>query len=99
MLEMVFAMHKVLTIATRVGRVGMSTCTTSESNDGTVPALIDNFSSTLVYPRCTPSSVFEKDSDCGSAGWAFALFIAWNLLSMVSSFQSCQWIKFKVAFF
>lgn len=26
------------------------------------------------------------DSDCGSEGWALALFIAWNLLSMVSCF-------------
>ncbi|KLO12110.1 hypothetical protein SCHPADRAFT_875932 [Schizopora paradoxa] len=37
---------------------------------------------TLVYPRCTPSSVFDPDSDCGSSGWAYTLFIAWNLLSM-----------------
>nr|GAT59750.1 predicted protein [Mycena chlorophos] len=36
---------------------------------------------TLEYPRCTNSSIAE-DSDCGSPGWAFALFIAWNLLSM-----------------
>ncbi|KAJ7479857.1 Ion transport protein-domain-containing protein [Mycena latifolia] len=35
----------------------------------------------VVYPRCTnPNS--EEDSDCGSIGWAFTLFIAWNLLSM-----------------
>ncbi|KAF8962909.1 high-affinity cell membrane calcium channel [Flammula alnicola] len=33
----------------------------------------------LTYPRCTSS---PTDSDCGSTAWAFALFIAWNLLSM-----------------
>ncbi|CAA7264458.1 unnamed protein product [Cyclocybe aegerita] len=36
----------------------------------------------LTYPRCTNSSPTEVDSDCGSTAWAFALFIAWNLLSM-----------------
>ncbi|KAJ3714680.1 Ion transport protein-domain-containing protein [Lentinula raphanica] len=36
----------------------------------------------LVYPRCSNSSVQDDDSDCGSFGWAFTLFIAWNLLSM-----------------
>ncbi|KII90373.1 hypothetical protein PLICRDRAFT_173801 [Plicaturopsis crispa FD-325 SS-3] len=36
----------------------------------------------LVYPRCTNSSAIDPDSDCGSIGWAFTLFIAWNLLSM-----------------
>ncbi|KAJ6472696.1 Ion transport protein-domain-containing protein [Mycena vitilis] len=35
----------------------------------------------LVYPRCTNSGS-EENSDCGSVGWAFTLFIAWNLLSM-----------------
>ncbi|KAL6310254.1 Ion transport protein-domain-containing protein [Sparassis latifolia] len=34
----------------------------------------------LVYPRCT--NLPNGDSDCGSVGWAFTLFIAWNLLSM-----------------
>ncbi|KAF7291112.1 hypothetical protein MIND_01254300 [Mycena indigotica] len=35
----------------------------------------------LDYPRCT--NVNQADnSDCGSPGWAFTLFIAWNLLSM-----------------
>ncbi|KAF9078268.1 Ion transport protein-domain-containing protein [Rhodocollybia butyracea] len=37
----------------------------------------------LVFPRCTNSSPTDPDSDCGSVGWAFTLFIAWNLLSMV----------------
>uniref|UniRef100_D8Q6Y7 Calcium-channel protein CCH1 n=1 Tax=Schizophyllum commune (strain H4-8 / FGSC 9210) TaxID=578458 RepID=D8Q6Y7_SCHCM len=35
----------------------------------------------VVYPRCTNSGS-EGESDCGSVGWAFVLFIAWNLLSM-----------------
>ncbi|KAJ7019630.1 Ion transport protein-domain-containing protein [Mycena alexandri] len=35
----------------------------------------------IVYPRCTNSDTAEN-SDCGSEGWAFSLFIAWNLLSM-----------------
>ncbi|KAJ7893299.1 hypothetical protein B0H14DRAFT_3427384 [Mycena olivaceomarginata] len=34
------------------------------------------------YPRCINVDP-EENSDCGSAGWAFTLFIAWNLLSMV----------------
>ncbi|KAH9931746.1 Ion transport protein-domain-containing protein [Amylocystis lapponica] len=34
----------------------------------------------IVYPRCT--TLPNGDSDCGSAGWAFTLFIAWNVLSM-----------------
>ncbi|KZW03268.1 hypothetical protein EXIGLDRAFT_664412 [Exidia glandulosa HHB12029] len=34
------------------------------------------------YPRCTNSSQDLPDSDCGSAGWAFTLFISWNILSM-----------------
>ncbi|RDB21766.1 Calcium-channel protein cch1 [Hypsizygus marmoreus] len=36
----------------------------------------------LSYPRCTNASPALPESDCGSEGWAFALFIAWNLLSM-----------------
>lgn len=39
--------------------------------------------SAIVYPRCTNSLTPNSDSDCGSVGWAFTLFIAWNLLSMV----------------
>ncbi|KAH9024879.1 Ion transport protein-domain-containing protein, partial [Lactarius pseudohatsudake] len=37
---------------------------------------------TTTYPRCTDSSSAEQDSDCGSVGWAYTLFIAWNILSM-----------------
>ncbi|KZV67749.1 hypothetical protein PENSPDRAFT_687890 [Peniophora sp. CONT] len=36
----------------------------------------------ITYPRCTPSDDDNPDTDCGSAGWSFTLFIAWNLLSM-----------------
>jgi hypothetical protein len=39
-----------------------------------------NCLSTLEYPLCTD----DGETDCGSAGWSFSLFIAWNLLSMVS---------------
>jgi len=39
--------------------------------------------SDLTYPRCTSSPTDETESDCGSTPWAFGLFIAWNLLSMV----------------
>ncbi|KAJ7243891.1 Ion transport protein-domain-containing protein [Mycena haematopus] len=35
----------------------------------------------IEYPRCTNADS-EENSDCGSAAWAFTLFIAWNLLSM-----------------
>lgn len=41
--------------------------------------------STINYPRCTISSLGEHESDCGSVGWAYTLFIAWNILSMVCS--------------
>ncbi|KAK4687032.1 voltage-dependent calcium channel, partial [Tremellales sp. Uapishka_1] len=36
---------------------------------------------TISYPRCTDDTDFLK-SDCGSASWAFGLFISWNILSM-----------------
>ncbi|KAI0791303.1 Ion transport protein-domain-containing protein [Abortiporus biennis] len=36
----------------------------------------------IEYPRCTEAFSTLSDSDCGSIGWAFTLFIAWNLLSM-----------------
>ncbi|KAI0338514.1 hypothetical protein BDW22DRAFT_1362860 [Trametopsis cervina] len=36
----------------------------------------------IEYPRCTDSVGPLSDSDCGSVGWSFTLFIAWNLLSM-----------------
>ncbi|GLB42802.1 putative calcium channel [Lyophyllum shimeji] len=37
---------------------------------------------TITYPRCTNNADDVTESDCGSERWAFALFIAWNLLSM-----------------
>ncbi|KAG9016762.1 calcium channel protein [Tulasnella sp. 427] len=37
---------------------------------------------TISYPACTNSGEDDPDSDCGSTGWAYTLFIAWNLLSM-----------------
>lgn len=36
---------------------------------------------TIEYPRCTDSENWLY-SDCGSVGWAYVLFIFWNLLSM-----------------
>ncbi|KZT30145.1 hypothetical protein NEOLEDRAFT_1238275 [Neolentinus lepideus HHB14362 ss-1] len=36
----------------------------------------------IVYPQCTNAAAKDEDSDCGSVGWAFTLFIAWNVLSM-----------------
>ena len=39
--------------------------------------------SDLTYPRCTNGSGSSPESDCGSTTWAFVLFIAWNVLSMV----------------
>ncbi|KAG8797574.1 calcium channel protein, partial [Serendipita sp. 399] len=34
------------------------------------------------YPRCTNSNSSLSESDCGSRGWSFTLFIAWNVISM-----------------
>ncbi|EEB93583.1 hypothetical protein MPER_07733, partial [Moniliophthora perniciosa FA553] len=36
----------------------------------------------VVYPRCTNASESDSESDCGSIGWSFTLFIMWNLLNM-----------------
>jgi hypothetical protein len=41
------------------------------------------------YPRCQNSSPEEPDSDCGSAAWAYFLFISWNILSMVRPVSVC----------
>ncbi|GAA6064276.1 hypothetical protein JCM10212_000978 [Sporobolomyces blumeae] len=38
-------------------------------------------SATVEFPRCTESYNY-LESDCGSSGWAFALFSLWNILSM-----------------
>ncbi|KAI9461510.1 Ion transport protein-domain-containing protein [Russula earlei] len=37
---------------------------------------------TINYPRCTISPQDNQVSDCGSVGWAYTLFISWNILSM-----------------
>ncbi|BGP38716.1 calcium channel protein [Rhodotorula kratochvilovae] len=42
---------------------------------------------TTEWPFCTASSNYLFD-DCGSSGWAYALFITWNVLSMCTSFLS-----------
>lgn len=39
---------------------------------------------TIQYPQCTSNDNYLL-SDCGSAGWAYALFITWNVLSMCES--------------
>ncbi|GAA6002347.1 calcium channel protein CCH1 [Rhodotorula paludigena] len=36
---------------------------------------------TVEWPYCTASSAYLF-SDCGSSGWAYVLFITWNVLSM-----------------
>jgi hypothetical protein len=54
------------------------------SHDRVCPWIDANtYFSAVSYPRCTNSSALDPDSDCGSIGWSFTLFIAWNLLSMV----------------
>lgn len=35
----------------------------------------------MSYPRCTENENYF-DSDCGSASWAYGLFISWNIISM-----------------
>lgn len=45
--------------------------------------MLPHYSATQ-YPHCTESSAHHSDTDCGSTAWAFSLFIAWNILSMVS---------------
>lgn len=42
---------------------------------------------TTEWPFCTSSPNYLFD-DCGSAGWAYALFITWNVLSMCASSSS-----------
>ncbi len=67
-----------------LGRVGTNSCTISEWCEfWALPSDLLLFYSDLTYPRCTSSLTDETDSDCGSTAWAFFLFIAWNLLSMV----------------
>lgn len=71
---------------------GISTCTTSECDKvACASSFIYGVTSTVAYPRCTNSSPEDPDSDCGSPGWAYFLFIAWNVLSMVSHYP---WSKY-----
>jgi hypothetical protein len=37
--------------------------------------------SKMSYPRCTEDENYFN-SDCGSASWAYGLFISWNIISM-----------------
>ncbi|KAJ5938084.1 hypothetical protein N7454_004426 [Penicillium verhagenii] len=55
---------------------------------------------TMEPPFCTYSSDFLED-DCGSAGWARSLFIAWNIISMyifVSLFVSLIFESFSYVY-
>ena len=55
---------------------------------------------TIRYPFCVESPYFY-DSDCGSAAWARALFISWNILSMyifVSLFVSLIFESFSYVY-
>lgn len=62
-------------------------------------AIMEDFA-TITYPNCVNSSIFY-DSDCGSAAWARALFISWNILSMyifVSLFVSLIFESFSYVY-
>ena len=55
---------------------------------------------TITYPNCVASQKFYE-SDCGSAAWARALFISWNILSMyifVSLFVSLIFESFSYVY-
>ena len=55
---------------------------------------------TITYPNCVEAKLFF-DSDCGSAAWARALFISWNILSMyifVSLFVSLIFESFSYVY-
>ncbi len=55
---------------------------------------------TITTPNCVESTSFY-DSDCGSAAWARALFISWNILSMyifVSLFVSLIFESFSYVY-
>ena len=72
-----------------LGRVGINTCTICEQVLLASGAVLTEIYSTINYPRCTFSPVDRQASDCGSRGWAYTLFISWNILSMVRlSFRS-----------
>jgi len=91
----VSSMFMILTFDHNIARAGISICTTSMFYFITASLVLRvyGFLSDLTYPRCTNSLVDKAESDCGSTAWAFGLFIAWNLLSMVSSFLLLKEIK------
>ena len=63
----------------------MNTCTTSGLFNSFHEVMkLKTLSSAIVYPKCTLATDDDPVTDCGSTGWAFALFIAWNILSMVA---------------
>ena len=62
-------------------------------------AIMEDFA-TIAYPNCIEGPEFY-DGDCGSAGWARALFISWNILSMyifVSLFVSLIFESFSYVY-
>lgn len=62
-------------------------------------AIMEDFA-TITYPNCVVDDNFFK-SDCGNAGWARALFISWNILSMyifVSLFVSLIFESFSYVY-
>jgi hypothetical protein len=78
------AIFSNLQLSPSLGKAGINICTTSEYYIISFISHGSNYCSAIVYPRCTnSSSATNSESDCGSIGWAFTLFIAWNLLSMV----------------
>lgn len=70
-------------------RVGTSTCTICKSCSSQLfpPVTDSDLHSALEYPRCT--ILPNGETDCGSRAWAFTLFIAWNVLSMVGLMTVC----------
>jgi len=61
--------------------------------------IMEDFATTT-SPQCVVSENFF-DSDCGSASWARALFISWNILSMyifVSLFVSLIFESFSYVY-
>lgn len=87
-------LHRDLSWLILSARVGMATCTICKKMIVRVDwTLIWRYRSDLTYPRCTNSPGRESESDCGSTAWAFALFIAWNLLSMVRILYSSELVQ------
>ncbi len=69
-------------------RAGVSICTTCKSiRHQSVERMLNIivYCSALDYPRCTINS--NRETDSGRICWSLSVFIAWNLLSMVSHFH------------